>query len=213
MKQNRNNSIQPKLNYLHITILILLNFSLVVTAQTATGGKGRVAPDIPDLKTCENLLRNNDFENGLAGWKVVNFTPGAATEIIKQDRNAYIRLSHAGARDWNAIGQEIKSKLEINETYVFSFRYKITSNLTVGIRFGDSSIVMHSSALNDKYGWNRLIIGDENWREDTFEFTASETHPKSNEPIFNICFEYYNVGDILIDDVILAPKTRACHAR
>lgn len=191
--------------------LLLLIGAFAFNGRAQTGAT--VKADNQDLKGCQNLLRNGDFEKGLASWKVVNFTDGSSTELRKQGKNSYVELSHIGKRDWTAIGQEIKSRLELGETYVVSVRYKVETNLSFGVLFGNSSLVMHSSAINQRYGWDRLIIGDESWRTDTFEFTASENFPKANEPMFGIYFNYNNTGNILIDDVILAPRTTTCRPK
>lgn len=204
---------QISTKYLISLFFILLILSLTTVKAQREIGKSNPIINIPDLKTCQNLLRNGDFEKGLTGWKVVNFTNGATTEAINQNKNTFIRFHHNGQRDWNSIGQEIRSMLEIGKTYVVSLKYKVESNLSLGVRFGDSSLVMHSSSINEKYGWDRLMIGNENWREDTFEFTAKEDSPKSTEPMFAIYLDYYNTGEILIDDVIFAAKTSTCRAK
>ena len=194
-------------------------FSRLNSTPIANSGRSDYDVKIPQtsgilhLQNCQNILRNGDFENGLEDWDIVNFTPGATAELQKENRNAYIKLIHEGERDWSAIGQEVRSKLQVGDVYVFSFKYKIESNLSVGIRFADSQMFMHSSVVNERYGWNRLIIGDESWRQDSFEFMASASRPKSDEPLFNICFEYNNIGYILIDDVLIAPKTSGCRSK
>ncbi len=167
--------------------------------------------NLMNLTGCQNLLNNGDFEDGLTGWKVVNFTSGASIEVVEESGNKIIKLHHNGDGDWCSLSQEIASKLEKGKTYVFSYRYKTTDPVSIGIRFTDSETIWHSSALNDDYGWNHQLINDGNWHQDSFEFTVTDDHPKPDEPMFAIFLDYHNTGDVYIDDVIIAEKTESCY--
>jgi len=160
---------------------------------------------------CQNLLNNGDFKDGLTGWKVVNYTSGANVEVIEENDNKVVKLHHDGDNDWCSLSQEIASKLEKGKTYVFSYRYKTTSPVSIGIRFTDPETIWHSSALNNDYGWNHRLINDGNWHQDSFEFTVGDNHPKPDEPMFAIFLDYHNTGDVYIDDVIIAERTESCY--
>ena len=155
---------------------------------------------------CQNLLVNGDFENGTDGWKIVNFTSGASVTLMEENGNHFVRMHHNNDGDWCSLSQEIASKLEKGKTYVFSYRYRTKDKVDIGIRFTETSTIMHSTALNEDYGWNHPLVADGKWHTDSFEFTVTDNHPRPDEPLFGIFFDYHNTGDVDIDDVIIAEK-------
>ena len=167
-----------------------------------------------------NLIFNGDFEAGLNGWKNVEFTSGAKTSTVTEGDNTFIQMHHDRGGgvpgkpfvgDWSAIGQEIKSKLTPNTTYSFSYKYKtddVIECLVVG--FSDPALVFTTVALNREYGWCHKPIANNQWIEDTFQFTATNTFPDASTPMFSITYNYLSAtgGDIYIDDISIAPVTK-----
>lgn len=179
--------------------------------NSSTVSADNAQPISSDLSRCENLLVNGNFDNGLTGWKANDFY-GAKTDVLTESRNTFVRMAHDSEKSWSSIGQEVASRLQVGKTYVVRLKYRVESDQSIGIRFGDSSTMQHSSAINEKYGWNRLITGAKDWREDVFEFVATEIHPKSDEPMFAIYFDYSNIGEIFVDDVMIAEKKISCQS-
>jgi Caspase domain/Carbohydrate binding domain len=167
-------------------------------------------PGGPIISGCNNLLLNGSIQGSLAGWKVVNFTRGAITEVVQEGGNAVVSMSHSGNKDWSSISQEIRSKLRAGQIYIFSFRYRSLDSVKIGIRFADSSTVMHSNGIKREY-WENALLPDGSCHADAFEFTVTSSHPRADEPMFGIFFDYNNTGNVFIDDVILAEKGSNCH--
>jgi hypothetical protein len=115
-------------------------------------------------------------------------------------------MHHNNDGDWCSLSQEIASKLEKGKTYVFSYRYRTEDKVDIGIRFTEPSTIVHSTALNEDYGGYHPLVADGKWHTDSFEFTVTDNHPRPDEPLFGIFFDYHNTGDVDIDDVIIAEK-------
>jgi len=159
---------------------------------------------ISTLSYAESLVVNGDFDNissWNSGWRIVEFTSGSKVEAIQESGNIYIKLHHNSESDWCAIGQEIASKFEIGNKYIFSYKYKTSDSVAIGIHFSDIYLVMHGSKISGEYGWNHNLIADNAWHTDSFEFSVTEDHPKSNEPMLGIFFDYQYAGDIYVDDI------------
>jgi serine/threonine protein kinase len=195
-----------------VVCITLLSRPKVQDASSPTSPSFSSEAHSQNLSGCSNLLQNGNFDSLFADWKVVNFTGGAITEIVRENGNAVVSMRHSGNNDWNSISQEIRSKLQTGRIYVFSFRYRSNDNVKIGIRFGDSSAVMHSTGINREY-WEHVLIADGNWHTDAFEFTVTNDHPRADEPMFGAFFDYNNTGSIFIDEVIVAEKRSDCHVQ
>ena len=163
-------------------------------------------PYRPSLLGCTNLLRNGTLEPSLEGWKVLNFTAGAR---IYTTPEGAVQMIHNGIGDWNTISQEIRSKLQLGKTYILTVRYKTTDRVKIGLHFADSSLVMHSNSVRT-VGWELPLVADGEWHSEAFQFEATRDHPKPDEPMFSIIFDYNNVGTVFIDDVLIAEKQGSC---
>jgi len=158
------------------------------------------------IQVGESLVQNGNFENSSSwnsDWKIVEFTSGSKIESIIESDNTYIKLHHDTESDWCGIGQEIASKLEKGAKYIFSYKYKTSDSVAIGIHFSDINLIMHGSKINNEYGWNHSLIADNSWHTDSLEFTVTDDHPKSDEPMLGILFDYKYTGDIYIDDISL----------
>jgi hypothetical protein len=154
------------------------------------------------------LVNSGTFTQGLANWQKVEFTSGCKVTAETAGGNTYIKLHHDAKSDWCSIYQEIASKLVKNKIYRFSYRYKTSvASQQIGVHFADQSSVMHSSAISEAYGWSHTLIADNKWHTDSFIFLASDTLPKSDEPMLTIHMDYNTVGDIYIDNVSIQDAT------
>ncbi len=156
-----------------------------------------------------DLVTNGSFAQQLSGWAAVEFTGGSHVTVVTEAANVYVKLHHDTVQDWCSIHQEMASKLTKGVMYRFSYKYKTsgTDKKYLGIRFSDTSSVMHSTAINEDYGWQHLLVADDKWHTDSFTFLVGDTLPKADEPHLDICLDYGTVGDIYIDDVSILPDS------
>jgi hypothetical protein len=153
------------------------------------------------------LLLDGSFDDDTHFWKIVNFTAGASTQIVREGHNSYIRLSHQNDRDWCAIGQEIRSKLRAGKTYRISMRYKTdceNPRVPLIVRFGDQDLLMHSSTIARRLdGYFVTNNGLDQWQELIDYFLVQNDLPNSSEPMLDIFFNYGSSGSIYLDDISL----------
>lgn len=167
-------------------------------------------PELPapaeDLYGAE-LLLDGGFDDDTHFWKIVNFTAGASTQIVREGHNSYIRLSHQNDRDWCAIGQEIRSKLRAGKTYRISLRYKTDCDnprVPLIVRFGDRDLLMHTSTIARRLdGYFVTNNGSGQWQEVIDYFLVQNDLPNSTEPMLDIFFNYGSSGSIYLDDISL----------
>ncbi|MEF3694478.1 MAG: hypothetical protein V3576_03930, partial [Candidatus Cloacimonadota bacterium] len=167
-------------------------------------------PELPapaeDLYGAE-LLLDGGFDDDTHFWKIVNFTAGASTQIVREGHNSYIRLSHQNDRDWCAIGQEIRSKLRAGKTYRISMRYKTDCDnprVPLIVRFGDRDLLMHTSTITRRLdGYFVTNNGSDQWQEVIDYFLVENDLPNSTEPMLDIFFNYGSSGNIYLDDISL----------
>jgi hypothetical protein len=166
-----------------------------------------VDPNVPEVDT--GLIVNGDFSSGTTGWTIVNYTSGATSSIVSSEGNDYLKLSHQSGSDWNAIGQEIRSKLVLGSTYKVSMKYKVISPVTsipLRIRFGDSGLIMHSSAISQNLDGNS-VINDGTWHTVEGTFVCGNTTPHATEPMLTVYFDYQASGEVYLDDISVKETT------
>lgn len=195
-----------------LLILLFLASGIYESAQRSSSAAapiGQTSSDSfgPSFAGCINLLRNGTLERSLEGWKVLNFS-GEARIVPSSD--GAVEMIHKGLEDWNTISQEIRSRLQPGKTYILGVRYRTTDQVKIGLRFADSSLVMHSNSIIRTVSWELPLVADGNWHSETFEFAVTRDHPKSDEPMFSIIFDYNNVGTVFIDEVLIAEKQGNC---
>lgn len=166
-----------------------------------------VDPNVPEVDT--GLIVNGDFSSGTTGWTIVNYTSGATSSIVSSEGNDCLKLSHQSGSDWNAIGQEIRSKLVLGSTYKVSMKYKAISPVTsipLRIRFGDSGLIMHSSTISQNLDGNS-VINDGTWHTVEGTFVCGNTTPQATEPMLTVYFDYQASGEVYLDDISVKETT------
>ena len=106
---------------------------------------------------------------------------------------------------WNALGQEVRSRLIQGCTYKVSVDYKLNASIynnSFKIRFADNSLIMHSSVISPLVD-GQYAINDDNWHKIEATFLCTWDNPQSSEPMLAIFFDYDSVGYLCIDNVIL----------
>ncbi len=158
-----------------------------------------------EIAVGKELLINGNFSNDSAGWIVENYTSQAKSSIIDENGNKYLRLSHQGTGDWNAIGQNVRSLLISGKKYKISLRYRVNSPQKVPnlrVRFGDPQLIWHSTDINPSLE-GQDIINDNAWHSLTTYFDCTSTFPKDSEPMFAVYFDYESSGSVDLDDLSL----------
>jgi len=158
------------------------------------------------IANSQNLITNGTFDNGLTGWTAIDYTAGALTSIAANMGNNYVSMHHdkGGAMDvgdWNAIGQDVRSKFTIGKTYVLTFRYKTEirqDSVLLDTKFGDATLFAHSSFIGNG---PILLITDGQWHDYSIKFTVSPTFPAASEPMVAFYYEYKSSGNIYLDDI------------
>jgi alpha-tubulin suppressor-like RCC1 family protein len=147
-----------------------------------------------------NLITNGDFENGTSDWYLKPYSGGATIQVVEEIGNHSLKFHNPGNSAWSAIGQEIRSKLEIGKSYIVSFRYHGNVG-PYGPAFADSSIIMHSSSVNSTFLHEYTWMLDGQWHEISVPFTVESGHPRSDQPMLMICLNYNSPGTFVLDDV------------
>lgn len=156
------------------------------------------------------LIENGSFSSGTSGWQIVNFTSGATSSIISGEGNNYLILNHQSGNDWNAFGQELRSKLVQGATYRISMKYKVIStveNIPLRIRFGDSALIWHSSTISQNLDGS-FVVNDSSWHEVVGSFVCTEALPKASEPMFTVYFDYQASGTVYLDDISVTKTSK-----
>ena len=157
---------------------------------------------------CNNIIVNGYFTEGEESWNIVDFSVGSSHSIILDNGNTYIQLNHLypGLHgSWNALGQEVRSRLIQGCTYKVSVDYKLNASIynnSFKIRFADNSLIMHSSVISPLVD-GQYAINDDNWHKIEATFLCTWDNPQSSEPMLAIFFDYDSVGYLCIDNVIL----------
>lgn len=157
----------------------------------------------------DNLLLNGDFSEESNGWLIVDFSVGSSHQIVNENGNKYVRFNHLYpgiyTGSWNALGQEVRSLLIPGRTYKVSVDYRLNASVydnSFKIRFGDPSLIMHTSVISPQVD-GPYAINDNCWHTMEETFTATATYPMASEPMLEILFDYGSVGSLCIDNVVL----------
>lgn len=192
-------------------LFIIIELFVIFCLLTSCNSKE--IEDIIDVKNSrnnpvinqDNLIMNGNFDNNFDNWKVVDFTSGAQTNIYSDNDNNTVRFFHNNIHDWNAVGQEIRTKLISGQEYMLTFRYKILNisdcESPFRIAFADEDLVMHSTNL-----YVAQLAPLNKWIYVRHNFVVTDNFPKSSEPFIDICFDYNVSGEFLIDDILIKKK-------
>lgn len=157
--------------------------------------------DEEDKEVLSNLTTNSDFANGLQDWEVRLVFNGTVS-TYDDNGNACVQMYHPAVSDWCALGQEVRSKLEVGKSYLCSFRYKVLSGTNVKLIFRMGCDDMAGCGYNLAGGSSELVIDNE-WHTISANFTESESISADYQQIA-IYFDYNCTdadGTVLIDDI------------